>query len=115
MSKADKQRPPSSQRGYGGDWSQIRAQVLRDAGIPEDQWLLYDVDHEPRYPTLGEDHSRYRLIPRKHGQHSGKTIRETHRGVKAAWRHSLPRSGELFPDAIYRQRPRLRWEDWGPA
>jgi hypothetical protein len=115
MKRADSERPASSQRGYGGDWPKVRAQVLREAGIPEDQWPLYDVDHVPRWPSLGEDHSLYRLIPRKHGQHSGKTIRETQHGVKAAWRHTLPRPGELFPETVYIQWPWPRFEDWGDA
>ncbi len=113
--KADLDRPPSSQRGYGGEWPRFRALVLREAGIPEADWPLYDVDHVPRWPTLGEDHRLYRLVPRRHGGHSRLTIRETHAGVKAAWRHNLPKPGELFPESTYMQQPRLRWEDWGDA
>jgi hypothetical protein len=112
MNRAERERPPAHVRGYDAQWRKVRAEVLRAAGIAECEWSQYDVDHEPRWPTLGEDHSFYRLIPRKHGRHSRKTIRETHAGIKAAWRHNLPRPGELFPESVYLQRRRLRWEDW---
>ena len=81
-------------------------------GIPEEIWSEYDVDHDPRYPLLGPDHSLYKLTPVRRPHHSAKTIRETHRGVKAAWRQMQPRPGELFPDAVYQQRRPLRGEDW---
>ena len=115
MREADRARPNAQERGYGPGWRKVRAEVLRAVGIPESEWPLWDVDHVPRYPLLGEDHKLYTLIPRKHGGHSSVTMKETRRGVKAAWRHSLPKPGELFPEAVYLQRKPLRWEDWGPA
>jgi hypothetical protein len=110
--KADNERPSSGKRGYTRAWQRIREQVLREAGIPESQWSEWDVDHEPRYPTLGPDHSLYQLTPVLRPHHSSKTIRETHAGVKAAWRMMQPRPGELFGEGVYQQHRAMRWEDW---
>jgi hypothetical protein len=115
MNRSDSERPGAHARGYDAQWRKVREDVLRAAGIPEEQWPAFDVDHEPRYPSLGPDHSLYRLTPVRRPVHSSKTIRETHRGVKAAWRHNLPKPGELFPEAVYLQRRPLRWENWGTA
>jgi hypothetical protein len=104
-------RPHSGARGYDAQWRKVRAEVLSKAGIPENEWPSWDVDHDPRYPLLGPDHSLYRLTPVRRQRHSAKTIRETHQGIQAAWRQLLPRPGELFPDAVYQQRRPLRWED----
>jgi len=112
MNRADMDRPPAHVRGYDAQWRKVREKVLRAAAIPENEWPTWDVDHEPRYPSLGPDHSLYRLTPVRRPHHSSKTIRETHAGVKAAWRHNLPKPGELFPEAAYLQRPRPRWDDW---
>lgn len=44
------------------------------AGIPEDQWRLYDVDHNPPYdPSREPNHWAYSLVPRLHADHSRKT------------------------------------------
>ena len=110
--RADLERPPSSQRGYGGSWPMIRELVLREHGIPESSWTAFDVDHVPRWPTLGEDHSLYTLVPRRHGSHSTITLSETRRGVRAAWRRMEPRPGELFPEIALEQRRPFRWEEW---
>lgn len=115
MNRSDSERPGAHIRGYDATWRKVRAEVLRAAGIPESEWPSWDVDHVPRYPLLGEDHKLYTLIPKKHRGHSSLTMKETHRGVKAAWRQNIPKPGELFPEAVYMQRKRLRWEDWGPA
>ena len=59
--------------GYG-TWRKIREQVLRAHGIPESDWSLYDIDHEPVYdPAREPDHTRYKLTPRLHAKHSSKT------------------------------------------
>ena len=51
--------------------------VLQKAGIPRGEWGKYDVDHNPPYnPALEPDHTKYQLIPRLHGEHSSKTVRE---------------------------------------
>ena len=88
-----KDRPPSSQRGYGQDWPEVRARVLRLWHIPESLWPLLDVDHHPAWPSLGRDHSRYYLLPAPHGVHSQKTRRATLRGQKAGWRKAVPAPG----------------------
>lgn len=112
MSKADAVRPRAYERGYDAQWRKVRAEVLSKAGVPENEWPAWDVDHEPRYPLLGQDHALYKLTPVRRPQHSSKTLRETHRGVRAAWRMMLPQPGELFPDSVYNQRRPLREEDW---
>jgi hypothetical protein len=71
-------RPSASQRGYGGEWRHIRENVLRHSGISQHLWPLYDIDHDPPYPTIGTDHMKYRLIPRLHGEHSSKTDKQDH-------------------------------------
>jgi hypothetical protein len=69
-------RPPSSKRGYNANWRRIRERILKEAGIPKNEWHLYDVDHNPPYnPDIEPDHNRYELIPRLHGQHSSKTAK----------------------------------------
>jgi hypothetical protein len=72
-------RPSAAQRGYGGVWRTIRERILREAGIPHHLWPLYDVDHEPAYnASIEPDHTKYRLTPRLHSDHSVKTDREDH-------------------------------------
>jgi hypothetical protein len=65
-------------RGPGyGEWRRVRAIVLGRAGIPQDQWSRYDVDHTPAYdPDRDPDHSHYTLTPRLHADHTAKTNRE---------------------------------------
>lgn len=71
------QRPSSSKRGYGAEWRRIRKRVLQEAGIPRDQWSLYDVDHRPAYnPDIEPDHNKYTLVPMLHADHSKKTAKE---------------------------------------
>jgi len=44
------------------------------SGIPQNQWPLYDVDHNPPYDPIKEpDHRRYVLVPRLRSDHSRKT------------------------------------------
>lgn len=70
-------RPSSTKRGYGWGWRKIRIRVLREYGIPEEQWNRYDIDHNPAYnPAVEPDHNMYDLIPRLHSEHSKKTVRE---------------------------------------
>ena len=72
-------RPSAARRGYDAGWRQVRAEVLRAAGIPRAEWPLYDVDHNPPYDRARErDHRKYQLVPRLHGAHSSKTNREDH-------------------------------------
>lgn len=119
MKGADSVRPPAHRRGYDAKWRKVRAEVLRAAGIPEGEWHNYVVDHRPRYnPVLEPDHWKYELVPMLRGSHSKKTVFQDGafgRGPAAAmWRYNLPKPGELFPEAVYIQRKKLRWEDWGP-
>jgi len=70
-------RPSASRRGYGSGWRRIRIRVLKEYGIPEEEWPLYDIDHNPPYnPEVEPDHNMYILIPRLHAEHSSKTVRE---------------------------------------
>ena len=70
-------RQSPAKRGYGRAWQKIRETVLSSAGIPSEQWPLYDVDHNPPYnPALEPDHLRDNLIPRLHADHSSKTAKE---------------------------------------
>jgi hypothetical protein len=70
-------RPSPSRRGYGTNWRKIRERILASSGIPREQWRRYDIDHNPPYnPAVEPDHNKYTLIPRLHGDHSRKTIRE---------------------------------------
>lgn len=70
-------RPAAHKRGYGRAWQSIRKRVLAESGIPQEQWPLYDVDHNPAYnPAVEPDHWKYDLIPRLHADHSRKTVRE---------------------------------------
>lgn len=72
--RAPDTRPPASQRGYGAEWRQVRADVLRHHGIPEAEWHQWDVDHTPAYnPSVEPDHRKYTLTPMRHGDHSRKT------------------------------------------
>ena len=72
-----KARQSASARGYGHNWRKTRAEVLRKAGIPKEQWHLYDVDHNPPYdPSIEPNHSAYTLIPRLKSNHSHKTATE---------------------------------------
>lgn len=65
----------SAARGYDRYWQTVvRPYVLRMAGISEDQWHLYDVDHNPPYdPQREPNHWAYSLVPRLHADHSRKT------------------------------------------
>jgi len=73
-------RPSSSARGYNKEWQRIRAEVLRNAGIPREAWHLYDIHHQPEYnPAIDSDHRNYTLTPMLHGEHSRETGRS--RGV----------------------------------
>jgi len=67
-------RPSPSARGYGYAWRRIREKVLKDWNIPREDWPLYDIDHTPPYdPTV---HTKYKLTPRLHADHSRKTATE---------------------------------------
>lgn len=71
------ERPSSSSRGYGPEWRRVRARVLADWGIPEEDWPLYHVDHNPPYNKEVEpDHNAYELIPRLISEHNRKTATE---------------------------------------
>ncbi len=72
--RAKDKRESAAKRGYSSSWRKIREEVLRNAGIPFEDWSLYDVDHNPPYNKWKEpDHSKYTLIPRLHSEHSRKT------------------------------------------
>jgi len=74
MRRADRKRPPASERGYDATWRRVRAEVLRAAGIPESEWPKSGVGHRPRYnPALEPDHREYELVPMLRGSHSSKT------------------------------------------
>jgi hypothetical protein len=65
------------QRGYDYTWQKIRVRVLKEFGIPKEQWSLYAVDHNPPYNQEVEpDHTRYQLVPRLIAEHNRKTARE---------------------------------------
>lgn len=84
------QRPSAAQRGYGPEWKQIRASVLRANHIPQADWPKWDVDHSPRYDRAKQpDHRKYTLTPRLHGDHSRKTNAEDGGG----WRRREPEHG----------------------
>lgn len=81
--KHQSQRPPAKPRqsaaamGYGHEWRKVRAEVLATHGIPEAEWPLWDVHHEPPYnPAVEPDHRKYTLVPMLHSQHSRKTRRD---------------------------------------
>jgi hypothetical protein len=70
-------RPSAHARGYDATWQRIRIIVLSRAGIPREDWHLWDVDHDPPYnPEIEPDHLKYRLTPHPHGDHSSKTARD---------------------------------------
>ena len=70
-------RGNSIDRGYGPEWKEIRARVLRAHGVPEDQWHLWTVDHRPVYDRDKEpNHNMYELVPMLRTEHSRKTARE---------------------------------------
>jgi hypothetical protein len=72
-------RPSAAQRGYGGEWRKIREQVLRAYGIPPVHWSLYDIDHDPIYnKQIEPDHTKYKLTPKLHNEHSIKTDKYDH-------------------------------------
>ena len=74
MRRAPDNRPSPSERGYGSDWRKIRERTLRLYGIPMYQWHKWDVDHSPVFDKAIEpDHSKYKLTPRLHAEHSSKT------------------------------------------
>ena len=97
-------RTSSSARGYGAKWRSIRAKVLKNAGIPKEQWPLYDVDHNPPYnPAVEPNHLMYTLIPRLHSEHSRKTAKEDggfgrkasgEGGIESLGPSKIDRSGE---------------------
>ena len=67
-------RKPSFKRGYDHEWRKVRAEVLRDHGIPQSDWHLFDIDHRPAYnKEIEPDHRAYELIPMLHVDHSRKT------------------------------------------
>jgi hypothetical protein len=75
-------RPGATRRGYGAKRKAIRERVLRDAGIPKDEWALWDVHHNPPYdPAYSADHADYQLIPLRHGSHSRETVQDRARGL----------------------------------
>lgn len=77
-------RPTSVERGYDREWRRVRREVLKEHGIPQWEWKLYDVDHNPPYdPSVQTDHRAYNLIPRLKADHSRKTATEdTRRDAK---------------------------------
>lgn len=101
-----------SRVNYGPDWPRIRAEVFKAAGITENEWPSWDLDHEPRYPLLGPDHRLYRLVPRRHQHHARKTARETASGIPSAWSSTGAPPGELFPSGIYNQSLPISWREW---
>ena len=73
QAKTDR-RAAANKRGYGAAWRKVRARVLRAAGIPEGQWYLYAVDHNPPYnPDVEPDHEMYTLLPTLIVEHNRKT------------------------------------------
>ena len=51
--------------------------MLRQNGIPKEDWHKYDVDHRPAYdPEVEPDHNRYTLVPMLRSDHSRKTAKE---------------------------------------
>ena len=74
--RAIDQRPSAASRGYDRVWQLIRAKVLRDHGIPADQWHEYDIHHEPPYnPQVEPRHTAYKLTPLLRSDHSKVTAR----------------------------------------
>lgn len=70
-------RKSSYSRGYDREWQRVRREVLKHYGIPQWEWHLYDVDHNPPYdPSVQKDHRAYTLIPRLKSDHSRKTVTE---------------------------------------
>lgn len=70
-------RESSFDRGYDAQWRKVRISILASAGIPEDQWPLYAVDHNPPYDkNIEPDHTRYTLIPKLIADHNRKTAIE---------------------------------------
>ncbi len=65
-------RPSSTRRGYDYYWyNVVRPHVLREYGIPKEDWPLWDVHHEPEYnPDVNPNHWDYTLTPMLHGKHS---------------------------------------------
>ena len=112
MTPADRARPPSSTRGYGAEWRRIRAEVFALWHIPPGIAKAMHVHHHPRWPTLGRDHRAYCLLPAPGPDHSRNTIRETRRGVRAAWPDAVPAAGELFAPCDLVQPRRFDPEDW---
>lgn len=72
-----KVRESPAKRGYDATWRKVRAEVLEHAGIPKEQWKLYDVDHSPAYDKeIEPDHRRYTLTPMLKVYHASKTAKE---------------------------------------
>jgi hypothetical protein len=73
----EEHRESASSRGYDYQWRIMREKVLRAHGIPRLEWSQYDVDHNPPYNAEVEpDHRKYQLVPRKHREHSTKTVEQ---------------------------------------
>jgi hypothetical protein len=66
-------RGSAFERGYDGSWKVAREKALRAAGIPHHLWKFYQVHHSIAYPSLGKDHSLYKLRPLPTGEHSSET------------------------------------------
>ena len=81
-------RPSSSKRGYGSAWRRLRARILREAGIPRDQWSLYAIDHRPPYnPEVEPDHTKYELTPMLKSEHNRKTANaDQERDERGRWK-----------------------------
>lgn len=98
-------RPSRSRRGYNWYWYKvIRPKVLKNYGIPKENWHLYDVDHEPPYnPDIESDHEKYTLIPRLRSEHSRKTAKfdggfgnpREDRGTKSLQVSNINRGGQV--------------------
>lgn len=62
---------------YGRGWRRIREAVLRQAGIPREEWHRYAVDHRPPYnPDVEPNHWAYTLVPMLVEEHNRKTATE---------------------------------------
>jgi hypothetical protein len=105
-------RPHAGVRGYGAEWRGIRAEIFRLWHIPSEIARGMHVHHHPRWPTLGRDHRLYHLLPVPNREHARNTMRETHRGVPAAWPAAVAPLGELFAPVDLRQPVRFNLEEW---
>jgi len=65
---------PAYQRGHDQEWKRIRIEVLKQYGIPPEDWRKYVIDHRPPYDAEVEpNHRCYTLVPMLRGKHSTKT------------------------------------------